>query len=182
MSKLDQNVGCLAGIFKHLGLLPASSSKGQRLPYVRKDFLLTKAERAFFDVLQSAVGGRMLIFSKVRIADLVYLPKGTEKRQTHINRVQSKHVDFVLCDLKSIRPMLAIELDDSSHDRADRVARDEFVDDVMAAAGLPMLHVKVRASYHAADLWNEIVVKINPPASGKIANKNVDQLWKEILG
>jgi very-short-patch-repair endonuclease len=168
MSKLDQNVGCLAGIFKQLGLLSASTSQSQRLPYVRKDFLLTKGERAFFDVLQNAVGGRMLIFSKVRIADLVFLPKGTEKRQTHLNRVQSKHVDFVLCDLKSIRPMLAIELDDASHDRADRVARDEFVDDVMTAAGLPMLHVKVRASYNATELWNEIVVKTSAPST---ANK-----------
>jgi hypothetical protein len=176
MSKLDQNAGCLAGIFKQLGLFPAGDSKSQRLPYVRKDFLLTRAERAFFDVLRIAVDGRMLIFAKVRLADLVFLPKGTEKRQIHFNRVQSKHVDFVLCDPKSVRPLLAIELDDSSHDRADRVARDEFVDDVMAAAGLPMLHVKARAAYNAADLRNEIAGKINVPAAGGNTHSNVDQL------
>ena len=45
--------------------------------------------------------------------------------------------------------MLAIALDDASHDRKDRQDRDGFVDSALAAAGLPILHVKASARYDA---------------------------------
>ena len=92
----------------------------------------------------------------VRLADLVYIERGTEKRQSYFNRIQSKHIDFVLCDRNDIKPILAIELDDSSHRRADRIARDEFVDNALAQAGLPLLRVPVRANYDPAELRNQI--------------------------
>jgi hypothetical protein len=50
------------------------------LPYMKKDYLLTKAERAFYDVLLIALAGRYNVFAKVRMLDLFYLPKGTKNR------------------------------------------------------------------------------------------------------
>jgi hypothetical protein len=58
----------------------------------------------------------------------------------------------VLCDRNAVRPLLAIELDDSSHNRADRKARDAFVDSALKAAGLPIIHVPASASYNAKKL------------------------------
>lgn len=58
-----------------------------------------------------------------------------------------KHVDFLVCDLKSVRPLVALELDDQSHARADRKTRDELVEAVFAAAGLPLLRVPVKSGY-----------------------------------
>jgi hypothetical protein len=51
-----------------------------------------------------------------------------------------------------MQPVLGIELDDSSHQRADRIERDEFVTRVFEAAGLPLLHIPARASYSVQDL------------------------------
>ena len=34
-----------------------------------------------------------------------------------------------------------MELDDPSHDRPERIERDEFVDHVYEAAGIPLIHV-----------------------------------------
>jgi hypothetical protein len=65
-----------------------------------------------------------LVFAKVRLADLLYLPKGTQGRQAAFNRIQSKHVDFLLCSKDAVRPLLAIELDDSSHGEQSRITRD----------------------------------------------------------
>ena len=56
------------------------------LPYRKKDYLLTAAERSFYEVLGSVLDGQLLVFTKVRLADLVYMPKGTANRQTHFNR------------------------------------------------------------------------------------------------
>lgn len=145
--------GCLFAIFKLFGRAPAAPTA---LPYKRKDFLLTQAERSFFGVLSEAVKDRYLIFAKVRLADLVWLPKGTESRQSHFNRVQSKHVDFVICDRASIRPLLCIELDDASHDQASRQTRDAFVDSALLAAGLPFIRIRAAKAYNVAELRQQI--------------------------
>jgi hypothetical protein len=134
---------------------PAGESP-EALPYRRKDYLLTKAERSFFGVLRQAVGVEYLIFAKVRLADLVWIPRGTPSAQSHANRVNPKHIDFVLCDHDAIRPLLAIELDDSSHARSDRRSRDAFVDAALAAAGLPLLRVPAQTGYNVAELQSRI--------------------------
>ena len=150
--------GCLFAILELFGITPSTPSGlvAPSLPYRRKDFLLSRAERSFFGVLQQVVADQYLVFAMVRLADLVYIARGTEKRQSHFNRIQSKHIDSVLCDKNAVRPLLAIELDDSSHKRNDRRDRDSFVDSALQAAGLPLLRVPARKGYNPDDLRQSI--------------------------
>jgi very-short-patch-repair endonuclease len=152
--------GCLPVIFRIFGLGGASTDSKRAgatpLPYRRKDYLLTKAERSFYGALQQAAGNEHLIFAKIRVADLLYMPKGTQRRQSHFNRIQAKHIDFVLCDRDNIRPILAIELDDSSHAAASRQSRDQFVDEALRAAGLPLLRVPCKTGYNVVELQSQI--------------------------
>ncbi|MCL4199372.1 MAG: DUF2726 domain-containing protein [Phycisphaerales bacterium] len=158
---LSRKAGCLGFLARLLG---AGAEKGERsagrdetLPYRRKDWLLTKGEKAFYDVLCMAVNvNRHRIFCKVRLSDLLWLPKGAHEQQPHRNRIQSKHVDFVICSADALRPLLVIELDDRSHEREDRRQRDAFVDRALGAAGLPILHVPARAAYDAAQIEAEV--------------------------
>ncbi len=92
----------------------------------------------------------------VRLADLVYIARGIEKRQSFFNKIQSKHIDFVLCNKNEIKPILAIELDDSSHQKPDRQKRDEFVDNALKQAGLPLLRVPARGNYDPQELKQQI--------------------------
>lgn len=142
-------------LLKHLGAAQRAVGT-QELPYRRKDYLLSKAEHSFYQVLLRAVGDRWRVFAKVRLLDLVWLPRGTANAQSHRNRVQSKHVDFVLCSPAGCVPALVIELDDASHEREDRAARDRFVDRVFEAAGIPVLHVPARRTYAVAELARRI--------------------------
>jgi len=147
-----------------VGLLVLQSTKGSRnkgtpseksedLPYVLKRYLMSKAERSFFGVLeQVADSSRYYIFPQVSLNNLVTVEKGTGSYQTYHNKVDRKSVDFVLFDRNAMSPVLAIELDDSSHDREDRQERDAFVDRVLAKAGLPLLHVRVQAAYDPKQL------------------------------
>ena len=128
-------------------LVPSSQ---ERTPYVLCESVLTRPEREFFNALLIAAAGECHVLSKVRLFDLLELPAGTPNRQSWQNRVQSKHVDFVLCHRISSRPMVAIELDDSSHGRRDRRERDEFVDRVCSQVGLPMLRFPVERSFDHA--------------------------------
>lgn len=124
--------------------------------YVKRPYLFTSAEFAFYKVLRSAVGDRFTILVKVRIADLVDVERGATKRQAKLNRIMKKHVDFVLCDPCTMVPTLAIELDGSSHEADDRRERDALVDAIYAAVGLPCLHVPVAKTYDPADLSGQI--------------------------
>lgn len=119
----------------------------EKLPYKKKKYLLSKAENSFYGVLENAIEGEGLyICPKVRLADIIYVTD-KENRQKHFNKIQSKHIDFLLCDKKFLNPVLAIELDDSSHNKGSRIERDKFVDEALEAAGLPILRVKASYSY-----------------------------------
>jgi hypothetical protein len=126
------------------------------------DSLLTAAERSFYGVLLKAVDGETLVFAKVRLADLLWLPRDTRDRQAYHNRIIGKHLDFVLCSRDTLAPRLAIELDDSSHSRAARRERDSFVDAALSAAELPLLRVPVRRGYSPHDLGEMIRGLLTP--------------------
>ena len=130
-----------------------SSEKSEDLPYVLKRYLMSKAERSFFGMLeQVADSSRYYIFPQVSLNNLVTVEKGTGSYQAFHNKVDRKSVDFVLFDRSTISPVLALELDDASHDREDRQERDAFVDGVLAKAGLPLLHVRAQAAYDPKQL------------------------------
>ncbi|MGL4610484.1 MAG: DUF2726 domain-containing protein [Trueperaceae bacterium] len=118
-------------------------------PYQKQNYLLTKAERSFFGVLQQAVGNDYYILSKVRLADLLKTTSGLDgsQRQSAQNRINSKHVDFVLCNPSDFAICFVIELDDGSHEKAQRQQRDNFVDKALGAAGVPILHIPVKQAY-----------------------------------
>lgn len=125
-------------------------------PYQKRDSLLTPAEVEFYRVLQGAVEGDWPIFVMVRLVDVISVKPKTQPRQRWLGPIIAKHLDFVLCDPEQLKPVLAIELDDASHYRPDRAARDQVVDAALAAAGLPLLRVRVAASYDRGHLRHEI--------------------------
>jgi hypothetical protein len=123
----------------------------EQLPYRLRDDFLSSAESSFYRVLLLAVGDDAVVYPKVNLADIFFVVKPNEN-QAYRNKIDRKHVDFLLCDPKSLQPIVGIELDDSSHKRADRQERDDFVDSVFESAKLPLVHVPVRFSYSAGEL------------------------------
>jgi hypothetical protein len=122
-------------------------------PYRRRDEFLSPAERSFFGVLNQVVGISTLICPKVNLADLFYVPsRDASEYRVYTNKIDRKHVDFVLCDPMTLMPILGIELDDRSHQRADRQQRDHLVDNVFAAAGLPLVRVPVKRGYAVQEI------------------------------
>jgi len=117
--------------------------------YVRRPYLLTPAEYSYYKVLHQVLPADRIVFVKVRLADIFDVKDGLERgpRQTALNRITRKHLDFVVCDRATCVPVLAIELDDASHGRADRQTRDLFVDGLCRAAGLPLVRQPARRGY-----------------------------------
>ena len=94
-----------------------------------------------------------MICPKVSLADLFYVKSNDASEfRSYTNKIDRKHVDFLLCNPKTLKPLLGIELDDKSHQKSDRKARDEFVERVYAAAELPLVRFPVRHSYSTSEL------------------------------
>ena len=55
-------------------------------------------------------------------------------RQSARNRIDRKHVDFLLVRVGDFAPLAGVELDDRSHEEEERQQRDVFVDEVFAGA------------------------------------------------
>lgn len=127
-----------------------------RLPYQCRAEFLTPAELVFFRALEEAVDGRFYIFAKVRIGDLLCVVEGTENAGAWFGKIGQKHVDFMLAGKNDVKPVLVIELDDSSHDLPHRQARDAFVDEALKTAGLAMLRVKWQKEYAVPELDQSI--------------------------
>src|SRR5579859_1437204 len=134
-----------------------SLDDGAPAAYRRRDFL-SKGERAFFRVLQQAVGRGGLVFAKVRLADLLTPAGGigNEGWQAAFNRISARHVDFVICGPDDVVPRVVIELDDTSHRQAARKERDAFIEAACRTAELPLLRIPAHHDYVTQQLRNEL--------------------------
>lgn len=157
MANPTKSSGCL-GIFLKLIGIGSNQSSAVRvnfLPYRLRENFLSAAELTFYRALEQAVSDMYRINNKVRLWDVLYVPRSDESRK-YENKISSKHLDFLLCDPATMQPVLAIELDDISHNRKDRQERDAFVDQALAAAGLPVLHIRAARTYSIAEIQQQI--------------------------
>lgn len=131
------------------GKKPAPSS----YPYTASSSLLTAHERRFLGALEEAASDYR-IFAKVRLADVIGVQRGLTKSewQRAFNAISQKHLDFVLCHPHDLSVFCAIELDDKSHERAERKARDAFLERALAAASVPLVRVPGKVHYDAREL------------------------------
>jgi len=137
--------GCLSLIFKLFGLF-GDEDTATSLPYRRRDSILTAPEREFYLVLLKALEDKAMVIPKVGLQDVFFITD-KEKYQTARNRIAQRHVDFLICENHTLRPLFAIELDDRSHNEATHQKRDAFKNLVFEAALLPLIRVPVKHKF-----------------------------------
>lgn len=139
-----------------LVLLLKSKQTGsaREMTYEARKELFSPAERSFLGVLEQTVEGQYRVFGKIRLGDLIQPARGYSRSQRTgaWNRINQKHVDFVLCQPDTLAPVGAVELDDASHRRKDRRERDKFVDQALGSAGIPMVRFVARKSYSVTEV------------------------------
>ena len=143
----EEKSGCLFVLLHMLGLMPKPQS--QELPYRVRDDFLSPAERTFYAALVTALADQAVVCPKVRIGDVLFAP-GTAWK--HTNRINQKHVDFLVCSRDTMRPLFAVELDDSSHQREAARERDEFKDAAFKAARLPLVRFQAKRTYDGPEI------------------------------
>jgi hypothetical protein len=167
MSKLILLVIAVFVVFLVLAALKGKQRGGTGsidFPYLPAKALFSAAERSFLGVLDQAVGPQHRVFGKVRVADLASVKPGLSNsaRQGALNRVASKHFDFVVCRTSDLAVVCAVELNDKSHSSQRAKIRDDLLLKVCQAINLPLLTVQAQRAYSFQEVQAQFMAAIAP--------------------
>lgn len=126
------------------------------LPYKSK-YLLTKTEYSFYKILKPICDKHnCLICPKIGLKDFIDITDKTNYYKW-FGKINQKHVDFIICD-NNLNVLLAIELDDYSHNSQKAQNSDNFKNKIYSTIGLPLKRIKV-GNYN--DLESILFPKLN---------------------
>jgi hypothetical protein len=121
---------------------PPEQNQTGREAILRKRYqpkaLLSDWERRALLAFRAQIPAGHYVCPQVRLAELVSIVVDPRRFPEALNRVAGKSLDFVVIELATGRPVLAIELDDRSHQQRQRQDRDRFVNDLMEALNIPL--------------------------------------------
>ena len=118
---------------------------------IKKEYVyIKKSELSFYKTLHEAINGCVIIPQAHLSMFLDHEIKG-QNWKAAFARINGKSVDFLICT-NDMKPLIAIELDDNTHNQPDRKTRDDFVNSIIANTNMPLLRFK-------AGEWNSEIIK-----------------------
>ncbi len=147
----------------------------ERLPYRLREPFLSTTELALFRVLHQMMGERYTICPKVALNDVFYIVRPNENVH-FFNKIFRKHVDFLLCDPKTMLPAFGVEMVKpvSKHDTRET---DRFMTELFTSAGLPLVHIPSSERYDPAEivtLFQLAVTRIGGTSSLRLRRSSDD--------
>lgn len=129
--------------------------KQEKFPYVENP-ILNVGEKNLYEVLKLITQDEYAVFIKIRLIDLLKIKANGTNWLYYKNKVIQKHIDFILCDSKSLKVKLAIELDGETHRAEKQQKKDDFKNKVLTTIGIPILRIEAKSSYNINDIQNKI--------------------------
>lgn len=134
------------------------SPKKDEMPYRLREYFLSTPEIALLRVLQQMIADRYIICPKVALTDIFTIVRPNENVHFY-NKIFRKHVDFLLCDPKTLKPAIAIEIVKPVAKTETR-ASDLFMEELFLSEGIPMVHVPLGEHYEVSDLVNLFTIAV----------------------
>ena len=146
-----------------------------QLRFESQGYLLTEAERVFFEALEQAIEGKGYhVAMKPRLADIIRVPNRSGKNGfSAFLKISQKHLDFVVVEKSTSRIIGAIELDDRSHARQDRRERDRFVEEALEQAGIPLFRQPWQREYSVSSLSAALERTFNSQRDDEFSKENL---------
>ena len=129
--------------------------------YKRKDFLISRPEHEFFDILVEILGNQYYVFPQIHLSNILDNKIVGQNWKGAFRHIDEKSVDYVICDKAYIKPLLAIELDDRTHEQENRRKRDIEVNRILDNAGIPFMRFENHGSFDKEKIKKLISEKIN---------------------
>lgn len=119
--------------------------------------LLTNNEKEWFTAIRGAVP-HAHVFGQVALNQLVKAANGQQWRSAK-NKIDPRSIDFVVLNTE-LKVLLAIEIDDRSHQAAKRQADDQKKNVALRSAGIPLLRIPATPALPEYELKRRIVEAI----------------------
>jgi len=110
---------------------------------------MTPSERLFFEKLKIAVDGQYDIYPQMNL-DKIFKTKFQSSKYRFNGAkwaIDRRSVDFLLVTKDTQSPAIAIEYDDSSHSREDRISRDVNIEALFRDHGMKLVRFTTSSQY-----------------------------------
>ena len=135
-------------------------------PYTINSHFLTDAELSFYQQASEVLSDKYVLCPQVSLAAILNINEPEfRENQIAFNKINRKRIDFVVCEVETMRMLYAIELDDASHKRPNRQKRDDFVNKAFEAAGLVLLRIEYQPDYNQQELIETLFRPLRPQKS-----------------
>ncbi len=118
--------------------------------------LMSPAESSFLNALQQAVDPSWTIAAKIRAANLFGDDPTPDPKTSHASFCDTL-IDFIIYNPSGSQIICAIELDENSRSRPDRLKRDSFLTDLFKSKQLPLLRIPISWTYYPQGLRAELL-------------------------
>jgi hypothetical protein len=151
-----------------LKILPTRNKKCAEgnFPYEKVTFLMSPTERSFLGALERAVAGEYRIMAKVRMADVIAVKPGLEGMAHRIafNMIKGRHLDFVAYHPLTFEVMFVVELHNRGPIESEGLTRNDFVDNALRSAGIPIFHFNMHRFYKVQEIrdtlsWRPVALR-----------------------
>ena len=135
--------------------------KKSQYKYYAKSYVMTSRENECFKILNEVFSSKWFVIPQVHLSALLdYRVKG-QNWNAAFRHINGKSVDFVLIGKESYKVICAIELDDSTHSRSDRIERDVEIERMFKEARIPLARIGRFESMTKSEIAKIITDAIN---------------------
>lgn len=130
------------------------NNNDNNIKYLIKQNPMTDTEIKFIRELKKITDiNNLIILPQVQLQSIFHTINN--KDITSFNKIKSKSIDFAIVD-NNYNYKLFIELDDYTHNRKNRMQRDQFINELFKTYNLKLKRIKVQNNYNIEDLKNII--------------------------
>lgn len=124
------------------------------IKYLIKQNPMTETEIKFIKELKKITDiNNLIILPQIQLQSIFHTINN--KDITSFNKIKSKSIDFAIVD-NNYNYKLFIELDDYTHNRKNRIQRDQFINELFKTYNLKFKRIKVQNNYNIEDLTDII--------------------------
>lgn len=129
----------------------------QKLLY-RKKRLMTETELSFFRTLEQKYNLQYYIIPQVLLSSIIEvdLPRSFYAYKGYRSKIDKKVIDFILFNKQDFSPVVAIELDDTSHLKPEAYKNDNFKNQIFDKLEINLVRIKVAQNYDLSEIDNAI--------------------------
>jgi very-short-patch-repair endonuclease len=121
---------------------------------------MSRAEHEFFDILVDITKDQYYVFPQIHLSTILDNKVVGQNWKGAFRHIDEKSVDYVICDKAYIKPLLAIELDDKTHEQSNRKIRDGEVERILSNANLPLLRFGNNGYFNKEEIRHLVLEKL----------------------